>query len=849
MTGITDSTATLDDSGLFLQASGITKHFPGVLALDGVDFTCLRGEIHGLIGENGAGKSTLMRILAGIYHPDSGQILVRGSRVESFSPGHALHLGISIIHQELSLLPYMTVAENIFLGREPRGRFGLIDTDHMDAETTRLLSQLDNQIRPRTPVYRLSPAQRQLVEVAKALSYQPDLVIMDEPTSSLAETERQRLFEIIRLLKQSQVTVVYITHRLEEVLELADRVTVLRDGKTIDTRPIQQVTRQDLIQMMVGRDIEVVAASPQVAAGEVVLQVNGLTRSGDFKDVTFQLRRSEILGIAGLIGSGRTELVRAIFGADPVDAGEVLVNGQPLRGANPNRAIQQGLSLIPEDRKSQGLVLSHSVRENITLPSLNLLGRLGFIRRPLERQMVNRSLEQLDIQASSPEQQVTYLSGGNQQKVVLAKWLNAGPQVVIFDEPTRGIDVGAKAEIHALMRQLADSGKSILMISSELPEILNVSDRILVMSGGQIAGEFSGRQASEEDILALAYQHVSTQRHNGKQELAAASTQSGTVSTGWSGRFTSRMRAINLSENVVFLILLGLVALGILGTDNFLSVPNMSNLLRQMVIPMLLGVGQTLVILSGGIDLSVSAVVTLANVYAAGMMLGMNERLLPIAILCLGVGLLIGAVNAFVVIRLRVVPIIATMGMMVIGRGLALIYTREPIGRIPPALYSVSTSQIGPLPTSTFWLLLIIILSFILLYRTAFGRHLYAVGGDSLISRLSGIAVDRVRAFSYLLSGLLAALTGLFLTSRMGSGDPSVGAGLELDSIAAVLLGGTVLGGGRGGLVGTLAGVLVLVLLGNVFNQLGLRFWHQQIAKGIIIILAVVIYKGRSASN
>ncbi len=434
--------------------------------------------------------------------------------------------------------------------------------------------------------------------------------------------------------------------------------------------------------------------------------------------------------------------------------------------------------------------------------------------------------------------------------MVLAKWLNAGPQVIIFDEPTRGIDVGAKSEIHHLMRQLAESGKSILMISSELPEILNLSDRILVMSGGQIAGELPGSQASEEDILALAYQNVSMQRDNGKNGSASLPLEKIDAPAGSESEAGCRNQIFEFEVRTWF-------SSSCSGWSSWVccrpgiswSIPNLANVLRQMVIPMLLGIGQTLVILSGGIDLSVSAVVTLANVYAAGMMLGMNERLLPVALLCLGVGLLIGAINAFVVIKLRVVPIIATLGMMVIGRGLALIYTREPIGRIPTTLYALSTSQVGPFPTSTIWLLLIIILSFILLYRTAFGRHLYAVGGDSLISRLSGIAVDRVRATSYLLSGLLAAATGLFLTSRMGSGDPSVGSGLELDFIAAVLLGGTVLGGGRGGLVGTLAGVLVLVLLGNVFNQLGLRFWHQQIAKGIIIILAVVIYKVRSTSS
>ncbi len=825
-----------------LLARSITKTFPGVQALDHVEFDGFRGEVHALIGENGAGKSTLMKILAGVYRPDSGDLFVKGKRVAVFDPRYAQDLGISIIYQELSLLPYLRVAENILLGREPRDRFRLIDYRLMERRAAEILDQLDGHIDPRAFVHRLSPAQRQLVEIAKALSLNADTMIMDEPSSSLAEHELQRLFEVIRSLKQRGVTVIYISHRLEEVLEIADRVTVLRDGKVVNTLSIRDVDRSSLIRMMVGRDIQVDVSPQSGSDGDVVLQVKGLSQSGTFKNVDLTLHQGEILGVAGLIGAGRTEVARAIFGADSVDSGEVILKGQRVQLTNPRAAIDRGVVLVPEERKAQGLILIHTLRENISLPSLKRLQRWGFVKEAEERKIANESIEQLKIHAAGPDQEVIYLSGGNQQKVVLAKWLNAGPEVIIFDEPTRGIDVGAKAEIYHVMRQLAQAGKAIMMISSELPEILNLSDRIVVLSGGQIAGELKAHQATEENVLALAYQNVAV----GQAKVAPAEQVSGGLRSSFRVKLRTLWGRSDSGNRIVYMILAVLFLLGTVGSERFLSVPNLMNLLRQMVIPLLLGIGQTFVILSGGIDLSVSSVVTLSNVFAAGMMAGQDARLLPVAVVCLSVGLLAGATNALVIIKLRVVPIIATLGMMVIGQGIALIYTREPIGIIPRSLMALAQGRIGELPTSTLWMTLIIAAAMILLYKASYGRHLYAVGGDDEIARISGISVNRVRATAYLVSGLLAAMTGLYLTSRMGSGDPSVGPGLELDSIAAVLLGGTILGGGRGGLIGTIAGVLVLVLLNNVFNQLGLNVWYQQIAKGIIIVLAVTIYRRKS---
>jgi len=823
-----------------ISVSELTKTFPGVRALDRVDFSCLKGEVHALVGENGAGKSTLVKILAGAYWPDSGEVVIKGERVEEFAPQRAQSLGLGIIYQELSLLPYMSVAENIFLGREPKDRLGLVDYQTMEREATEILDRLDGCRDPRLPVWRLSPAQQQLVEIAKALSFDPDVLIMDEPSSPLAEHELQQLFTVIRSLRERGVTIIYISHRLEEIFEVADRVTVLKDGQVMGTLPVAETDRASLIKMMVGHEVRVAAPPRRGGIGDVVLEVRGLTRSGVLEDINLVLHRGEILGVAGLVGSGRTELARAIFAADHVDSGSVLLYGKPVSLSSPRDSIGNGIALMPEDRKADGLALILSLRENIALPSLRRRQGLGFIKEAAEREMVRHSVQELSIHTPSIEQQVAYLSGGNQQKAVLAKWLNAGPEVIIFDEPTRGIDVGSKAEIYALLRQLAESGKAIMMISSELPEVLQLSDRIIVLSGGRVAGELSGEEATEEKVLALAYKEADT--------CAAGSATAEVAAPGLTEvrqRFSEALGRVEWGSSAVFLMLALIALAGGLGSDIFLTSANLTNLLRQVVALSLLGIGQTLVILSGGIDLSVSSVATMAIVFSVGLMGGRDEFVLPVVLLCLGIGAIVGAINAFAVIKLRVPPIIATLGTLTIGKGIALIYTRVPIGPVPRSFRFFAQGMIGPLPASTLFLAFVLALGFTLLYKTAYGRHLYAVGGGEEIARLSGIRVERVRAIAYLISGLMAATTGLYLCSRMGSGDPTVGPGLELQSISAVLLGGTILGGGRGGLTGSMGGVLVLMVLNNVFNLLRLHTWYQQIAQGIIIIIAVSIYRQR----
>lgn len=496
------STATVDEPLLLMR--GISKSFPGVQALQDVALEVRAGEVHALVGENGAGKSTLMRILVGVHQRDAGEILLRGRTVEIPSPIHARTLGISIIHQELNQVPALSVAENIFLGREPRRGLGFVDYVEMYDRAGELLQELGLPIDPHRKVGSLTVAEQQLVEIAKALSVEADLLIMDEATAALTVKETERLFQFIRDLRARGVGIIYITHRLEEIFRIADRVTVLRDGRYVATYPIGEVTMDDLIRLMVGRHLDEKFPKEAVPRGEPVLEVRGLTTEGLFEDVTLTLHRGEIVGIAGLVGSGKTHVAHAIFGATPIDAGEIWLEGRPVTIRSPQDAIAHGIGLVTEDRKRLGLVLSMNVRDNITLPVLPELERIGFVDRGREQALVRQAIEELDMAVASPEQIVRQLSGGTQQKVVVAKWLQARAKVLLLAEPTRGIDVGAKVEMYRLMVALAKRGVGILMVSSELPEILGMSDRILVMHEGRITAEFTREEASQEAILASA---------------------------------------------------------------------------------------------------------------------------------------------------------------------------------------------------------------------------------------------------------------------------------------------------------------------------------------------------------
>ncbi|MDO8249273.1 MAG: sugar ABC transporter ATP-binding protein [Rhodoferax sp.] len=484
----------------------LSKSFPGVRALHQVQFELNAGEVHALMGENGAGKSTLMKILAGVYRKDSGEVLLDGQAVTLESPAHAQALAIGIVHQELHLMNHLTAAQNIFLGREPRGRLGVfLDEAQINRDTQRLFDRMHLALAPTTLISELTVARQQMVEIAKALSFRSRVLIMDEPTAALNNAEIEELFRIIRQLKAEGVGIVYISHKMDEIQRIADRITVMRDGCYVDTVPAS-TPMPTVIAMMVGRQLDHHEKQiPDTSTNELVLEVNNLQRGRAIRDVSFTLRRGEILGFAGLMGAGRTEVARAVFGADPIDAGEVRVRGRKLLLRTPRDAVQAGIGYLSEDRKHFGLATGMDVESNITLPSLSNYLRWGmFLNRAAINRISRQMVDKLRIKTPSLYQTARLLSGGNQQKVVIAKWLVRDCEILIFDEPTRGIDVGAKSEIYKLLNELAAQGKAIIVISSELPEVLQLSHRVLVMCEGRMTGEMPGDQATQENLMALA---------------------------------------------------------------------------------------------------------------------------------------------------------------------------------------------------------------------------------------------------------------------------------------------------------------------------------------------------------
>ena len=491
-------------SDTILALEHIVKDFPGVRALNDVSLNVQRGEVLALVGENGAGKSTLMKVISGVIRPDRGTIALNGKKVQIKSPQHAQELGISIIHQEFNLIPHLSVAENVFFGREPgRSLKGFIDWPKLYRDTEALLQELDIDLDVRTPIHKLSVAYQQLVEIAKALSVNADVIIMDEPTATLTQHEIQNLFRIIQSLKKKNVTIIYISHRLEELFVISDRVTVMRDGCTVGTLATPAADRKQIIALMVGREFQDEFPKRKALAGEIALAVKHLSNA-KLRDVSLEFRCGEVVGISGLIGAGRTELARAVFGVDPVESGAIEVFGRRVHFRSPKDAIAAGIGLVPEDRKLQGLILRMSVSENLTFAALAEIVKGWFFQWSKEREVVGSYVRELSIKTPGLKQQVVNLSGGNQQKVVLAKWLFVGSKILFLDEPTRGVDVGAKREIYQIINHLAEQGIAVILISSELPEIIGMSDRVYVMHEGSVTAMLPGGQTTEQQILTYA---------------------------------------------------------------------------------------------------------------------------------------------------------------------------------------------------------------------------------------------------------------------------------------------------------------------------------------------------------
>ncbi len=832
--------------------------FPGVRALDDVNFSIGPGEIHALIGENGAGKSTLIRILSGEIDSYEGELALDGQRVLFASPREAIRHGIAVIPQELLLVETLTASENVCLGREPHSWAGLVDRRGLARQAGAVLDSLGEIDLADKRVSSLDTGHRQLVAIARALSLDARLVIMDEPTASLGPKEVERLETLVEQLSARGVAVIYISHRLDEVLRLADRITVLRDGRQVTTVDAGEVNEQDLVRLMVGREISrpELPAVPQGA--EELLRVEGLslqdpTRPSGYRlrDISLSVRRGEIVGLAGLIGAGRSDLLLALTGAlDRQPIGRITVQGRDYRPTAPDAARRAGLMLLPEDRATLGILPRQSVRANITVAALENVSNGGFVSPVRETAIVRDLIGRTGLRASSPEVAISTLSGGNQQKAILARCLFASPSVLLLDEPTRGIDLGAKSDIYVLIRDLAAQGFGILLCSSELPEILTLCHRVVVLRDGQVTAHLSHAEATEERILAAATGTVKnaaatstpgspdSPREPGGQQRAPARPPSRAGTKIW-----ERASLIGLAAVLILAIVFSPIRAGRLV---FLDLGNLTDILRQVAEKGILAAGMTAVIVAGGIDLSVGSVLALAATCSALLMMHWHVGLAATTLAVLAIGALIGFTNGAITARWRIQPFIVTLATMSAARGVAryvsggaAIPMAFGADGAPESFRALGGAIVPFVPVPAVIFLITVIAMHVLLSRTRAGRYIYAIGDNEPAARLSGIRVARQKVLVYIISGVLASLAGLIHCAQLEQGNPNDGVAYELDAIAAVVIGGTSLSGGTGTVSGTLIGTLIIGIINNSMGLNNIDANLQLILKGGIILGAV----------
>jgi len=813
-----------------IDIQNVSKSFGGARALTDVSLQVLPGEVHALCGENGAGKSTLIKIITGAHQPDSGVIAINGTVVDRIDPSLSRARGIAAIYQQPALFPDLTVAENISLRLERGGPWRLLRWGERRRRARALLDRIGATIHVDEPVRHLTMPQQQLVEIASALAGDAKVLILDEPTASLSDREVENLFRVVRELRSQGVGMIYISHRMEELSEIADRVTVLRDGKHVATLPMQGLTRSELIRLMVGRELSAVFPKNEVPLGDIILETRNLScRQSGVHDISLTLRGGEILGLAGLVGAGRTELARTLFGLTPADDGQILLRGRPVVIDHPARAVELGIGYVPEDRRRHGVILEMSVAANTTLAVLRKIATGGWLKFAKEREIAYSFVQRLGIKTASLASPVGTLSGGNQQKVALARWLATDPSIIILDEPTQGVDVGAKSEIHRLMGELASRGMAILMISSELPEILGMSDRIAVMHDGGIVAQLDRAEATQEKILELALGHV-TARHGGRMSaIPHAGPPSRTIGKG-GGFFSRYLRETSVAAAYLSLLLL----LAIFHSAFFYSQFRITWVSSAPIL--VAAIGMTLVILSRHIDISIGSQFSVCGI-VAGTLAASGLPLPGVIVGTLVAGALLGAVNGVLVAGMGLPSIVVTLATMVVLRGALMWSTDGAAVRFPPGFQWFGVSR----PVGQTIILLAALAVFAAfawgLRWLAAGRMVYAVGSDQDAARLAGIHPKRVVFVVFVLMGTLTALAALFNAAQFVMVYPNVGEGLELQVIAAVVVGGTAISGGRGTLVGTLIGVALLGTIGPALQFFHMQSqWAKAIAGGIILL-------------
>lgn len=817
------------------ELENIHKRFGAVEALRGARLRVCPGEIHGLVGENGAGKSTLIRIASGVFPPDKGVLRIEGAPTVLAGPVHAAACGIAVVHQEADLFPQLSVAENMLLRRGLiRNRHRLIDWKSTYAEAEREIGTFGESFDVRAPAAGLSVARRMMAEIAAAVAQRTKVLFLDEPTSALTYHEIESLFAHIRRLREEGTAIVYVSHRLEEVLGLCDRITVMRDGETVSEDTAAAFTMDSLVAAMIGRDSARLFEKPTLAKGAVRLQVKHLgDAAGAFRDVTFDVHAGEIFGIYGFVGAGRSELAQTLFGLRRIAQGEVRVDGATVRIRSPQDAVAAGMAYLPEDRLVQGIFPTHPLRSNATVSVLKRLCTATWIRHAREAELASRIIADTGVKADSMEQPMTTLSGGNQQKVVFGRWQAVDPKVLILDEPTRGVDVSAKVELHRLITESAARGVAVVLISSELPEVSALSDRILVMAEGKPAGIFKPDEHTEHDMAQAAVPRSPVSAIEQEKEKRQRDRKR--------SRAAVLMRARE-SGLLGFTLLLA-IGMAFLKPAEFANTRNLLDVLANAALPAIMAQGAMLVICAGGIDISVGSMMGLVGAVAA---LAAKAGVPPLVCLCLaiGTGIVFSLANAGTALLARIHPIIVTLAGISIYRGVMRIVTagREVL-QLPEAYRALGLGNFLGIPKICWYAACVTFAIHIFMRYTLSGRRVLALGNSARAAWLIGLSKTRLTLLTFGISGALVGLTAVLHAGFYGNVQANTGEGWELRAIAAAVIGGTNILGGRGSAVGALLGACLTALLYNALILMRISSYWQNFFIGGLILLAVIADK------
>ena len=816
------------DSDTIISINNIDKRYGGIHALNSVSFDIRRGEILGLLGANGAGTSTLLKILGGIIKPDSGYISYEGSPLKADTPHASQKLGLVSVYQELNVFLNMTVAENLFLGFEPKRKHGLIDHKLMISQADKVLSEFNVDIPPRTLLQQLSIAQRHMVEIVRALNENPKVLMLDEPTAALSHDQIQWLFEKIRVLSAIGVSVIYVSHRLDEVVRLCDRCVILKDGAFIDDLA-GDFSKEQIIAAMIGRSIDQEKRKADRNIGEPVISVKDISIKGKLHDISFDIGAGEILGIGGLMGAGRSELLRAIYGIDTKDGGTISLHGQKLVIKHPNDAINNKIVLIGEDRKKDGLFLPQSIVNNISASSIRKWSRYGFINRKQEVSVTKEVSKSVTLDPGRALEAVDTLSGGNQQKAVLAKALLTGSKVILLDEPTRGVDVGAREDIYRLVRELAEDGKGILLVSSDWEELIALSDRVIVISEGKVTSELKGEEIIEENLMHWATAaNIAGESSAVKRKSLLRKVQEAVLYSG-----------NNIVTFSVFLMLL--IIAGTLILPNFLTMANFRNILSQSFLLILFTLGQIFVIVQGKADISMSATMTVSGLLGLTIMQSGTNMLIPgvLAMLCFGV--FIGVVISMLVVIGRMNSMIATYGVSMMLSGIALIITPRAITPTPDILRELVRESFLGLPLTLYIGAVFVAVIVVLFKYTSLGRHMFAVGENATAALWSGLKVKTTMFVSFIICSVMGTVGALFMLGRTGGAEPVVSIGANLDAIAYALIGGGSFAGGKGSVGGSVIAIFCVITLMSILNALEVGIHQRDVVRGVLLVGIIIL--------